>query len=540
LNTLEFAVNNANLAGNSQTGLRVELNGAQAARNPVRFVQVLRGRTSAGPVLLNNSGFTVTAPAGLTITSNSTNLLVSASDAAALGVQTVNVNYNSGSVASFLVVVGAREAVAYIVNSTGQAEEGTIDPNYKVLQSVDLQFPTDNAYVIFASSSPVSLGFWAPNQINSRWIAPRRDTLRNNAPGLYRYRTTFDLTGRNLAGAMLALEWACDNRGTIELNGVRVDEINTAQGFRTMRPVSILGGFRAGVNTLDFVVINDGAPYEISPTGLHVNILGAFAVSQGTNPGPDYAVTPDPALRIINAGQSTTFDVRLNPNFTFVDPVFFSVVNPPAGFSFSFNPASTKISTVLTVTASPQVTRGTYPVTIRARYGDIIREVTVRVDIDLGLPTLRVQSTGGASIGSVDPNYVLLDGLGSPLTAYVVDLIDSPPNWSSGRWIAPAPTVQPTAAGTYRYRTSFDLTGFNPNTVEIRGLWDADDTADCYVNGVYAATVNKPGPYDSDRLLLNSGFKAGINTLDFVVTNSRPSSPTGLMVTIQSATAQRQ
>lgn len=539
INTLEFAVNNANLGGSSQTGLRVELNGAQAARNPVRVVQVLRGRTSTGPVLLSTGGFTYTAPVGVTVTANANNLLVSASDAAPLGVHLVTVTYNASSRATFLVVVGAREAVSYIVHSTGQADEGTIDPNYRLLQSVDLQFQTQDALVILSNTSPVSLGFWAPNQINSRWIAPRRDTLKNNAPGAYRYRTTFDLTGKNLSGAMLALEWACDNRGTIELNGVKVDEINVADGFRAMRPVSILGGFRAGINTLDFVVINDGSPYEISPTGLHSAILGAFAVSRGTSPGPDYAVTPDPGVRVINAGQSTTFDLRLNPNFTFIDPVFFSIVNPPAGFTFSFNPPSTKVSTVLTVSASSQLARGTYPITIRARYGDIIRDVTVRLDIAIGIPTLRLASTGGATVGSADPNYALIDGLGQPLIAYVVDMVDSPPQWSFGRWISPSRTVVNAASGFYRYRTSFDLTGYNPNTVDIRGVWDADDTAVCYVNGVLAATLTKNNLYDSGQLFLNSGFKPGINTIEFVVTNATPS-PTGLMVTFQSATARFQ
>ena len=538
-NILEFAVNNANLGGSSQTGLRVELLGAQAARNPVRVVQVLRNRTSTGPVLLNTGAFTYTAPVGVTVTSNATNLLLSASDAAPLGIFPVTVAYNAGGFTSLMLVIGARDAVSYVVNSTGQADEGTIDPNYKIVQSPDMQFPTQEALVIFSNTSPVSLGFWTPNTINSRWIAPRRDTLRNNAPGTYRYRTTFDLSGRIVSGAMIALEWACDNRGRIELNGVQVDEINTAEGFRTMRPVSITGGFRVGVNTLDFVVVNDGSPYDISPTGLHANILGAFAVSVGTNPGPDFAVTPDPGVRVINAGQSTTFDVRLNPNFIFVDPVVFSITNPPAGFTFSFSPLSSKVSTVLTVTASGQIRSGTYPVTIRARYGDIIRDIAVRVDIAVGAPNLRVWSTGQATAGSVDPNYTLVDGLGSPLAAYVVDLAESPPHWSYGNWIAPSRNIQVTAAGTYRYRTSFDLTGFDPNSVEIRGIFDADDTATVLLNGSVVTTLNKINLYDAGQLLINTGFRAGVNQLEFVVTNAT-NSPTGLMVTIQSVTARPQ
>jgi hypothetical protein len=194
------------------------------------------------------------------------------------------------------------------------------------------------------------------------------------------------------------------------------------------------------------------------------------------------------------------------------------------------------VSTVLTVTAGGGVARGSYPITIRARYGDIIRDVSVRVDIAVGGQTLRVWSTGQASVGSADPNYSLVDGLVRPLTAYVVDLQDSPPSWSAGRWIAPSPQIERAAAGTYRYKTSFDVTGYDPNSVVIFGSWDADDSAVVLLNGSVVGTLNKVNLYDSGILLLNSGFRAGLNQLEFVVTNAT-ASPTGLTVNIQSVTA---
>lgn len=542
INVLEFEVTNTDLGGPSPTGLRVEVIRAQAARNPNRVVQVLRGRTSTGPVPAQATAFNYTGPAGVTVTSNGLNLVVAASDAAPLGVFPVRVTYSpSNVIQDFFVVVGARNSVSYIVNSTGQGDEGTVDPNYRMIESPDPLHLPPNAYIILSNTSPVSLGYWVPNNINSRWIAPRRDALNPVGAGTYRYRTTFDMSGRNLADAMLALEWAADNRGRVELNGVVQDRIDYANGFAAMRQVSITSGFRDGVNNLDFVVINDGAPNEANPSGLHVQILGAFAVSQGTNPGPDFVITPDPGVRQINYGQSTTFDIRATPNFTFDNvPVVYSIVNPPAGFTFTFNPPAAVVSTTLTVTASNNIARGQYPITIRGRWGDIIRETTVRVDILQSAPQLAVFSTGRTTIGGVDPNYQLIDGLGLARPAYRPDLVDSTVFWGVGTWITPSPVFEERAAiGTYRYRTTFNTTGFNLNSIVIEGIWDADDGALAYLNGTLVGVLEKPSIFQPGTLRIASGFVAGVNQLDFVV-NNNTSSPTGLMVQINSVTATQQ
>lgn len=380
LNTIDIEVNNLDAGGPSPQGLRVEIVGAQAARNPNRLVQVLRGQTASGPTLLTGGAFAHNAPTGVTVTANATNLLFTASNAAPLGVHPIRVTFTANnSTLDVLLVVGGRNSVLYTVSSTGQADEGTLDPNYRMIESPDRLFLPPNAYVILSNTSPVSSGVWAPNQINSRWISPRVDAWLPNAPGAYRYRTRFDLTGRNVSDAMLALEWAADNRGRIELNGVLQDVIDYPLGFRNMRLVSITSGFVAGMNNLDFVVTNDGP--GVSPTGLHVNILGAWANSTGTAPGPDYVLTPDTGVLQMLPGQSVNLGVRITPNFTFTQPVEFSVVNAPAGFNFSFNPVLSTTTTSLTITSNLGVEPGFYFVTIRGRWGDLIRETQVRVEI---------------------------------------------------------------------------------------------------------------------------------------------------------------
>lgn len=542
LNTLEFEVTNLDLGGPSPQGLRVQIVGAQSARNPNRLVQVLRGQTATGPVPLTAGTFTHNAPLGVTITSDGTNLFFTASDSAPIGLWPIRITFTAdSSTLDVLLVIGARNAVLYNVASTGQADEGTIDPNYRMVESADRLFLPPNAYVILSNTSPVSLGIWAPNKINSRWIAPRTDTLVNNAPGLYRYRTTFDLTGRNLADAVLALEWAADNRGRIELNGSLQDEINTSEGFRNMRPVSITSGFVPGVNTLDFVVINDGP--TVNPTGLHVNILGAWAVSTGTAPGPDFSLTPDPGVRQIKAGDTTTFNVRITPNFTFDQFVNFSIVNPPSGFTFSFAPETAKLSSVLTVSTIATLPPGQYSITIRGRWGDIIRDTQVRVDILTSSQPLVVASTGAASVGSIDPNYRLVNADGSILAnTFVADLSDGITFWSGGgTWIAPTPKPEERAApGTYRYRTTFNVPpNVAPGSITISGVWDGDDTVYAVLNGNVVATLNKSSLFEPGVLSISSGFQNGVNNLDFVVTNN-VASTTGLMVKITSVTSSSQ
>ncbi len=100
---------------------------------------------------------------------------------------------------------------------------------------------------------------------------------------------------------------------------------------------------------------------------------------------------------------------------------------------------------------------------------------------------------------------------------------------SLSAWIGPASDGSMNGpAGNYGYRTTFDLTGFDPATASITGQWSMDDTGvDILINGV---SIN---PTWSDfqswtNFSFNSNFVAGINTLDFVINNA--GGPTGLRV----------
>ena len=114
----------------------------------------------------------------------------------------------------------------------------------------------------------------APDTATSSWIVPG-----DNAAGLYDYRTTFDLTGDDPATASIAGAWAVDGVANITLNN-QFTGLTSFYGDAALTPFTIGSGFVAGVNTLDFYVINT---VDQAPTGLDVQLAGtAYLAGQST------------------------------------------------------------------------------------------------------------------------------------------------------------------------------------------------------------------------------------------------------------------
>lgn len=87
--------------------------------------------------------------------------------------------------------------------------------------------------------------------------------------------------------------------------------------------------------------------------------------------------------------------------------------------------------------------------------------------------------------------------------------------------------------GFYRYRLSFDLTGYDPATAFVSGsVACAQGLDDIYLNGqIYSGYRNGSQPATLAPFLLTSGFKSGVNTLDFRVYVTSAPQPAGLLVT---------
>ena len=134
-------------------------------------------------------------------------------------------------------------------------------------------------------------------------------------------------------------------------------------------------------------------------------------------------------------------------------------------------------------------------------------------------------------VGVTDPHYQLISAPPTvPLTA-----ITTAPN---GAWTANTATadwISPGAsgnlgwpAGDYDYRTTFDLTGLDPSTAQLSGKWTSDNNGCLFLNGTSTGSCTSFTNFGSFiSFSITSGFQAGINTLDFKISNG--SGPTGVI-----------
>lgn len=156
--------------------------------------------------------------------------------------------------------------------------------------------------------------------------------------------------------------------------------------------------------------------------------------------------------------------------------------------------------------------------------------------------TIAIYGTGATNSGTgqADPNYQLISappGVPYPGAAYTgqYSAWQAPPTGLF--WDNPFNPLQYGPSGRYDYRTSFDLTGFNPASAVLTGLSGADDVGTIWLNGVQVAAMGSIAQFLAFNItdgLNGAHFQSGINTLDFMVDNTfvYPDSPTGLTVQI--------
>jgi len=131
-------------------------------------------------------------------------------------------------------------------------------------------------------------------------------------------------------------------------------------------------------------------------------------------------------------------------------------------------------------------------------------------------------------IVSADPNFPGRDTVVVDDTTFPIATGDWLANSSLSKWIAPQGNqdIGPggDAVGNYTYRTTFDLTGYDPNLVTLTGQWTCDSQGtDVRINGLSTGNstpgTNSPtNTREFHPLLITSGFVPGTNTLDFLVT----------------------
>ena len=143
---------------------------------------------------------------------------------------------------------------------------GVADVNYKVTDT------TSSVSTGYVAANVYPIGAWMVNTPASQWLALTANASDTLPRGTYDWKTTFDLSGFNAASASFSGRFSADNTSIAFLNGF---EIGRSAGYNGWSDFSSSGGFFvAGVNTLEFVVANQGGP-----TGLRVEFLDTSVVA---------------------------------------------------------------------------------------------------------------------------------------------------------------------------------------------------------------------------------------------------------------------
>jgi hypothetical protein len=149
--------------------------------------------------------------------------------------------------------------------------------------------------------------------------------------------------------------------------------------------------------------------------------------------------------------------------------------------------------------------------------------------------------TGLGAQGTLDPNYTLTDGSGQlPLIQYPTgaygDLI--PNDWPSlpgpAQWISPwingtstDPWITDNQGYTYVFQTVVGGTGSGM----VSGLWDSDDNATMFVNGVpVASRPSWPGGIASFSVPLTAGDIVTFDVYNLPLGSGSYGNPAGLIV----------
>ena len=144
--------------------------------------------------------------------------------------------------------------------------DGENDPHYKL---VDPDGQPVNVRVENVTAP------WLDQGPNSSWIVPDPEIMEQKF-GIFSYKLAFDLSGCDPSTAAISGKWITDNNGEdILINGASTG--NTKSGISTadfgvFGEFVIFGGFKEGVNELEFLVDNTE-----SVTGLRVEMSGTCA-----------------------------------------------------------------------------------------------------------------------------------------------------------------------------------------------------------------------------------------------------------------------
>ncbi len=124
------------------------------------------------------------------------------------------------------------------------------------------------------------------------------------------------------------------------------------------------------------------------------------------------------------------------------------------------------------------------------------------------------------SLGQLDPHYTVVSSGNQAVKSQKYNGSGANnwvPDTSTSGWIWVNQNGTP--AGNHTFRTTFDLSGFDPLTAIIEGTMAVDNAVTIFLNGVstgYSLPVSVSSYNSRHSFSISSGFISGLNTLDFV------------------------
>jgi hypothetical protein len=528
-NTLDFLVFNAGDAVNP-IGLRVEMIGTvEVAGEPPRIVTAPVGGTYlVGDTVTLSVLADGTPPLRYQWKRNGTDL-PAANDAtltldnvatAQEGDYTVVIRNDAGEITSPAVRVTVLDPIPGLYNTGVDNDrnvlwDGSEDPHYKLAVNPDnpaVTVPVVQDSTVF----PIVAGPWVANSDTSVWIGPRFETS-GAAGGDYVYELEVDLTGFDPRTAFIEGRWATDNAAQLLLDGASTGIAN-AGNFDTLSPFRLEGLFLSGKNKLQFKVNNAGAGY----TGLRIQALRGGA--RKGSPGDAPRIISQPVGGLLLTGESLELSVLADGA-------------QPLAYQWRKNGAhlSGQTGTRLSLTGVSRADAGDYTVVVSNFAGSMtstVATVTVLERVP-GVYSTGVDATGAVlADGAVDPHYKLVVNATDPNSqdalvhdSTIFPIVTGPwvANTDRSKWIAPLVNSGSASGGDYAYRTTFDLTGYDPATAVLLGAWATDNLGtDIKLNGVSTGLLNSAQFGSLTPFTLTTGFVAGVNTLEFHLNNSDP------------------
>ncbi|MCP4293894.1 MAG: hypothetical protein GY780_18850 [bacterium] len=129
--------------------------------------------------------------------------------------------------------------------------------------------------------------------------------------------------------------------------------------------------------------------------------------------------------------------------------------------------------------------------------------------------------------GEADTHYKIK---GTGANAIAIDPLGTyAPNGPNSRWIWDRQEsildVSSNSGKSLTFVTTFDLAGFNHTTTVLTGKWAADNNGSIWLNGIKTSVADLVGSALGNfsslhSFVINSGFVAGLNTLEFRIENT--------------------